>query len=237
MSSSSSYIDEGRVFVKAGAGGHGAVSFRREKYEPRGGPDGGDGGRGGSVYLRADPSVTTLWDLRHRRHIRAERGGSGGGRKKHGKKGADVVVNVPVGTVVVDEDQGLLADLRAPGEEVMVAWGGRGGLGNTHFATPTNRAPRIAQRGEPGEERWLNLELKTLADVGIVGEPNAGKSSLLAAVSRAQPKIGDYPFTTLSPNLGVAERDDMALVVADIPGLIEGAHEGAGLGLQFLRHV
>jgi len=177
-------------------------------------------------------------DLQHRRHVRAQPGGNGAHRKQHGRKGADVVVDVPLGTVITDEsDSSLVADLRFPFEEVMVARGGRGGLGNTHFATPSNRAPRVAQKGEPGEERWVRLELKTLADVGIIGEPNAGKSSLLAAVSAAEPKIGAYPFTTLSPNLGVVDVDERPIVLADIPGLIEGAHEGAGLGLVFLRHV
>lgn len=231
-------IDEARIFVKAGKGGNGSTSFRREKFVPRGGPDGGDGGRGGSVFLRATPSIGTLLDLQHRRHIRADSGGNGAHRKQHGKKGSDIVVDVPLGTVITDEsDASLIADLRFPFEEVMVARGGRGGLGNTHFSTPANRAPRIAQKGEPGEERWLKLELKTLADVGIVGEPNAGKSSLLAAMSAATPKIGAYPFTTISPNLGVVETDDRRIVLADIPGLIEGASEGAGLGHVFLRHV
>jgi GTP-binding protein len=184
------------------------------------------------------PSIGTLMDLQHRRHVRATPGGNGAHRRQHGRKGGDVIVDVPLGTVITDEaDRSLVADLRFPFEEVMVARGGRGGLGNTHFATPTNRAPRIAQKGEPGEERWINLELKTLADIGIVGEPNAGKSSLLAAVSAATPKIGAYPFTTLSPNLGVVDVDERPIVLADIPGLIEGAHEGAGLGLVFLRHV
>lgn len=231
-------IDEARIFVQAGRGGNGSASFRREKFVPRGGPDGGDGGRGGSIFLRAVPHVGTLMDLQHRRHIRAEHGGHGAHRKQHGRKGTDIIVDVPLGTVVTDEtDSSLVADLRFPNEEVMVARGGRGGLGNTHFATPSNRAPRVAQKGEPGEERWIKLELKTLADVGIVGEPNAGKSSLLAAVSAAEPKIGAYPFTTLSPNLGVVDVNEQPMVLADIPGLIEGAHEGAGLGLVFLRHV
>jgi GTP-binding protein len=234
----STLIDEARIFVQAGKGGNGSASFRREKFVPRGGPDGGDGGRGGSVFLRAVPSIGTLMDLQHRRHIRATPGGNGAHRRQHGRKGSDVVVDVPLGTVITDEtDSSLVADLRFPFEEVMVARGGRGGLGNTHFATPSNRAPRVAQKGEPGEERWVKLELKTLADVGIVGEPNAGKSSLLAAVSAAEPKIGAYPFTTLSPNLGVVDVDERPIVLADIPGLIEGAHEGAGLGLVFLRHV
>ena len=229
-------LDTARISVKAGDGGDGALSFRREKYVPRGGPDGGDGGRGGSVFVRADPSVSTLLEFAHRRHFRAGRGGHGAGAKKHGKKGEDLVIGVPPGTVVSSDDE-LLADLRHPSDEVMVARGGRGGLGNVHFATSTNRTPRVAQKGEPGEERWLHLELKTIADVGLIGYPNVGKSSLLAALTAARPKVGDYPFTTLTPNLGVAERGDLALVLADIPGLIEGAHRGAGLGHQFLRHV
>lgn len=230
-------IDTAAIFVKAGDGGNGASSFRREKFVPRGGPDGGDGGRGGSVYVRADPSVSTLLEFSNRRHFKAERGGHGAGAKKHGKSGADVVILVPPGTEVKDADGELLADLSQPGDEVMVARGGRGGLGNVHFATPTNRAPTVAQKGEPGEERWLILELKTIADVGLVGYPNVGKSSLLAALTAAQPKVGDYPFTTLEPNLGVAERGDFTFILADIPGLIEGAHRGVGLGHQFLRHV
>lgn len=229
-------IDTAVIFVKAGDGGNGASSFRREKFVPRGGPDGGDGGRGGSVYIRADPSVSTLLEFSNRRHFKAERGGNGAGAKKHGKSGSDVLILVPPGTEVQSEDT-ILADLSQPGDEVMVARGGRGGLGNVHFATPTNRAPTVAQKGEPGEERWLTLELKTIADVGLVGYPNVGKSSLLAALTAAQPKIGDYPFTTLEPNLGVAERGDFTFVLADIPGLIEGAHRGVGLGHQFLRHV
>lgn len=229
-------IDYTRVFARAGAGGNGALSFRREKFVPLGGPDGGDGGRGGSVYLRADASLDTLLDFVRHRHFKAESGGHGAGRNKHGKKGKDCVIPVPLGTVVSSED-GFLADLTRPGELLMVARGGRGGLGNSHFKTSTNQAPRVAQRGEPAEERWLTLELKTIADVGLLGYPNVGKSSLLAAVSRARPKIGAYPFTTLTPNLGVVEQDDLSFVIADIPGLIEGAHQGVGLGHQFLRHV
>jgi GTP-binding protein len=229
-------LDFARIFVKAGDGGNGALSFRREKFVPRGGPDGGDGGRGGSVYLRADPSVSTLLEFSNRRHFNAGRGGSGAGAKKHGKKGQDVVVLVPPGTVVSSEE-GVLADLRYPNDEVMVARGGRGGLGNVHFATSTNRTPRVAQKGEPGEERALRLELKTIADVGLVGYPNVGKSSLLAALTAARPKIGDYPFTTLTPNLGVADDEHLNFVLADIPGLIAGAHRGVGLGHEFLRHV
>jgi GTP-binding protein len=229
-------IDTAAIFVAAGDGGNGASSFRREKFVPRGGPDGGDGGRGGSVYLRANPSVSTLLEFSNRRHFKAERGGNGAGAKKHGKAGRDVVIPVPLGTVVQSGDE-LLADLSQAGDDVMVARGGRGGLGNVHFATSTNRAPTVAQKGEPGEDRWLTLELKSIADVGLVGYPNVGKSSLLAALTAAKPKIGDYPFTTLEPNLGVAEQGDFLFVLADIPGLIEGAHRGVGLGHQFLRHV
>jgi len=230
------FVDEVDIHVAAGHGGRGAMAFRREKFVPRGGPDGGDGGRGGSVYLKASPSVSTLLEFSNRRHFKAERGGGGAGAKKHGKSGDDVVILVPPGTVVTSEDE-LLADLSHAGDEVMVARGGRGGLGNVHFKTATNQAPTVAQKGEPGEERWLTLELKTIADVGLVGYPNVGKSSLLAALTAARPKIGDYPFTTLEPNLGVAEQGDFTFILADIPGLIEGAHRGVGLGHQFLRHV
>jgi GTP-binding protein len=229
-------IDTAAIYVAAGDGGNGASSFRREKFVPRGGPDGGDGGRGGSVYLRADPSVSTLFEFSNRRHFKADRGGNGAGAKKHGKAGRDVVVLVPLGTVVQSDDE-VLADLRQAGDDIMVARGGRGGLGNVHFATSTNRAPTVAQKGEPGEDRWLSLEMKMIADVGIVGYPNVGKSSLLAALTAARPKIGDYPFTTLEPNLGVAEQGEFLFVLADIPGLIEGAHRGVGLGHQFLRHI
>jgi len=229
-------IDTAAIFASAGGGGNGASSFRREKFVPRGGPDGGDGGRGGSVYLRASPSVSTLIEFSNRRHFKAGRGGNGAGAKKHGKAGENIRILVPLGTVV-NLDGELLADLSQPDDEVMVARGGRGGLGNVHFVTSTNQAPTVAQKGEPGEERWLTLELKTIADVGLVGYPNVGKSSLLAALTAAHPKIGDYPFTTLEPNLGVAEQGDFTFVLADIPGLIEGAHRGVGLGHQFLRHV
>jgi GTPase len=229
-------IDTAAIFVKAGDGGNGASSFRREKFVPRGGPDGGDGGRGGSVYLVANPSVSTLLEFSNRRHFKAGRGGNGAGAKKHGKAGENVRILVPLGTVV-SMDGELLADLSQAGDEVMVARGGRGGLGNVHFMTSTNQAPTVAQKGEPGTEGWVTLELKTIADVGLVGYPNVGKSSLLAALTAARPKIGDYPFTTLEPNLGVAERDHFTFVLADIPGLIEGAHRGVGLGHQFLRHV
>src|SRR5918997_1528260 len=230
-------LDTAFIHVKAGDGGNGASSFRREKFVPRGGPDGGDGGRGGSVYLRAETGVSTLLEFSHRRHFKAEPGGPGGGSKRHGKAGDDLYIAVPPGTVVKTQDGEVIADLSAAGQEVMVARGGRGGLGNVHFATATNRAPTVAQKGEPGEEGWISLELKTIADVGLVGYPNVGKSSLLAVLTAARPKIGDYPFTTLTPNLGVAERDDFTFVLADIPGLIEGAHRGVGLGHQFLRHV
>ncbi|HEY3060987.1 MAG TPA: GTPase ObgE [Chloroflexota bacterium] len=232
-------VDEARIWVKAGAGGNGVVSFRREKFVPYGGPDGGDGGRGGSVYIVARTGVSTLLEFARRRHFQAQNGGAGRGARQHGKAGEDLVIDVPPGTVI-QADDGLTADLVRAGDTAMVARGGRGGLGNTHFATSTQRAPRIAQKGEPGEGRWLNLELKTIAQAALVGEPNAGKSSLLAATSGAHPKIGDYPFTTLSPNLGVAEPLDPlgdVFVLADVPGLIAGAHTGAGLGHRFLRHV
>jgi GTPase len=234
--SPSAFIDEARIFVKAGDGGNGIVSFRREKFVPLGGPDGGDGGRGGDVILRGSRSINTLLGFQHRIHHRADRGGNGGGSKKHGKRGANLIVDVPLGTVV-STAEGFLADITHEGQEVPVARGGKGGLGNVHFATPVNRAPRMARKGEPGEEQWLNLELKSIGDVGFVGEPNAGKSSLLTAISAARPEIGAYPFTTLSPNLGVATIGDVPVVAVDIPGLIEGAHAGRGLGHRFLRHV
>jgi GTP-binding protein len=234
-------IDEARIWVKAGNGGHGVVSFRREKFVPYGGPDGGDGGRGGSVYLVATPGVSTLFEFSRKRRFEASNGGSGRGARQHGRAGDDLLIRVPPGTQARSDD-GLEVDLVRPGDMAMVARGGRGGLGNAHFATSTNRTPRMAQRGEPGEERWLNLELKTLAEAALIGEPNAGKSSLLAATSGARPKIGDYPFTTLSPNLGVVEPGPSdwqgdVFVLADVPGLIAGAHAGAGLGHRFLRHV
>jgi GTPase len=234
-------FDTAKIWVKAGDGGGGVVSFRREKFVPQGGPDGGDGGRGGTVYLRAEKGVSTLLPFTRRRHVRAESGAKGEGGNRHGKKGQDIYVAVPPGTLIYDDATGdLLADLNEPAAELMVARGGRGGLGNSHFTTSTNQAPRIAQKGEPGEERWIRLELKLIADVGIVGFPNAGKSTLLASASRAAPKIADYPFTTLEPNLGVVDLGygpDDQIVLADIPGLIEGAHMGVGLGHSFLRHV
>jgi GTPase len=231
------FLDEAKIWVKAGDGGRGASSFRREKYVPRGGPDGGDGGRGGSVYVVADPQKTTLLDFRYRPHQHAESGGNGQGNQRHGKAGADLLIPVPPGTIVWTPEGEVIADLDTPGKRVLVAQGGRGGLGNVHFATPTNRAPRMAQKGEPGEERSFLLELRLIADVGIVGYPNAGKSTFLAASTRATPKIASYPFTTLTPNLGVALVDDRVITLADIPGLIEGAHAGVGLGHEFLRHI
>lgn len=232
------FVDLARVHVKAGGGGDGCVSFRREKYVPRGGPDGGDGGRGGSVIMVADPGVNTLVDFRYRHHLRAGNGRPGEGGRRHGRDGDDLRVKVPVGTTVRDEETGeQLADLVSAGREAVVAKGGRGGRGNVHFKGPTNRAPRRAEEGRAGEDRLLTLELRLLADVGLVGLPNAGKSTLLSRLTAARPRIGDYPFTTLSPNLGVAVFHDKSFVIADIPGLIEGAHQGIGLGHDFLRHV
>ncbi len=233
------FVDEAHITVKAGAGGGGCVSFRREKYVPRGGPDGGDGGRGGDVVVEVDPNLTTLYDYRYRNRYEAGRGGHGSGNNRTGAEGADVRLKVPAGTIVRDAGTGeTLADLDAPGRDVVVARGGRGGRGNAAFASPTRRAPRHAQPGEPGEERVIVLELKLIADVGLVGSPNAGKSTLLSRISAARPKIADYPFTTLTPNLGVVSLGEgRSFVVADIPGLIEGAAEGKGLGHRFLRHL
>lgn len=233
------FVDEATIRVLAGAGGHGCLSFRREKYVERGGPDGGDGGHGGSVYLVADPSLNTLADFRMARKFKAESGEGGSGRNKTGRSGKDLEVMVPVGTVVHDVDTGeLICDLADPGQRQKVVDGGRGGLGNTRFKSSTNRAPRKTTNGTPGEARHLELELKVLADVGLLGMPNAGKSTLISAMSEAKPRIADYPFTTLYPNLGVVRVGQLqSFVMADVPGLIEGASEGAGLGIRFLKHL
>jgi len=233
------FYDQAKIYVKAGDGGDGMISFRREKYVPFGGPNGGDGGRGGDVILVVNPRLNSLINFHRKAHFRAPDGRHGGNSNKTGASGTPLMVEVPPGAVVRDADtKELLADLTEPGQQAVVLRGGRGGRGNARFATSTNQAPRVAERGEPGLERWLALELKLIADVGIIGVPNAGKSTLLAAVSAARPKIADYPFTTLSPNLGVVSLDNYStLVLADIPGLIEGAHTGAGLGHDFLRHV
>ncbi|MDX5444522.1 MAG: GTPase ObgE [Zoogloeaceae bacterium] len=233
------FFDEARIEVVAGDGGNGAASFRREKFVPRGGPDGGDGGRGGSVYAQADRNLNTLIDYRFTRHFRAQRGENGRGSDCFGKGGDDIVLRMPVGTVITDYETGeLIADLDEDGKQVMVARGGKGGLGNLHFKSSVNRAPRKRTMGEEGEQRMLRLELKVLADVGLLGMPNAGKSTFIRSVSAARPKVADYPFTTLHPNLGVVRTsEERSFVIADIPGLIEGAAEGAGLGHQFLRHL
>ncbi|MGB7731290.1 MAG: GTPase ObgE [Candidatus Acidiferrum sp.] len=242
------FVDEAKIAVKAGDGGNGCVAFRREKYVPRGGPSGGDGGRGGSVYLEANPNDNTLLRYRYNREFKADRGRHGEGSNCTGVSGEDMILKVPVGTLVYDSNGSeLLADLKKPGQRVLVAQGGKGGRGNQHFAKPWHQAPREKEEGEPGEERHLRLELKLLADVGLVGFPNAGKSTLISVISAARPKIANYPFTTLEPNLGVVNADGgtgghgtelgRTFVVADLPGLIEGASEGAGLGIRFLRHV
>jgi GTPase len=242
------FVDEAKISVKAGDGGNGCVAFRREKYVPRGGPSGGDGGHGGSVYLEANPNDNTLLRYRYNREFKADRGRHGEGSNCTGVSGEDMVLKVPVGTLVFDGDNSeLLADLKKTNQRVLVAQGGKGGRGNQHFAKPWHQAPREKEEGEPGEERHLRLELKLLADVGLVGFPNAGKSTLISVISAARPKIANYPFTTLEPNLGVVNADGgtgghgtelgRTFVVADLPGLIEGASEGAGLGIRFLRHV
>lgn len=232
------FYDRARIYVKAGSGGNGVVAFRKEKYVPRGGPNGGNGGTGGSVVLYVDPGINTLYHLQHGVHHRAERGVHGGGADRTGANGPDLRIPVPAGTVARNADTGaVVADLVNPGQEVVIVRGGRGGRGNAAFKTARNTAPRIAEKGEPGEEAWLELELKLVADVGIIGVPNAGKSTLLSRVSAARPKIADYPFTTVEPMLGVAEIDHRQIVLVDIPGLLEGAHEGIGLGLEFLRHI
>jgi GTP-binding protein len=249
------FVDEAKIFVKAGDGGNGCVAFRREKYVPRGGPSGGDGGNGGSIYLEANPNDNTLLRYRYNREFKADRGRHGEGSNCTGHSGDDMTLQVPVGTLAYDEQSGkTIADLATPGQRVLIAHGGRGGRGNQHFAKPWHQAPREHEDGHPGEERNLRLELKLLADVGLVGFPNAGKSTLISVISAARPKIANYPFTTLEPNLGVVSADSIpqsasggagrgtsdvgrTFVVADLPGLIEGAHEGAGLGIRFLRHV
>ena len=233
------FVDLTRIYARSGNGGNGCKSFRREKHVPRGGPDGGDGGNGGDVVFISDPRLSTLLDYRYRQHLSAGHGEHGAGQKKAGRRGEDAEIPVPVGTLIKDTETGeILADLTEPGQRIVLIEGGRGGRGNARFATATNRAPEYVQPGEAGRERQLELELKLIADVGLVGHPNAGKSTLLSRVSAAQPKIADYPFTTLQPNLGIVKCGDYdSFVMADIPGLIEGAHRGKGLGFQFLRHI
>ena len=232
------FYDRTKIHIKAGDGGAGAVSFRREKYVPLGGPNGGDGGRGGDVILEADEGLRTLIDFRYRSQYKAERGEHGQGKDRHGKGAEDLILRIPAGTIVKDDSTGeILVDLTKHGQTFMVARGGRGGRGNARFMSNTNKAPTVSEKGEPGEERYILLELKLLADVGLVGFPNVGKSTLISRVSAAQPKIADYHFTTLVPNLGVVAIDEQSFVMADIPGIIEGAHTGAGLGHEFLRHI
>jgi GTP-binding protein len=233
------FIDEAKFFVKAGDGGNGCVSFRREKFVPKGGPDGGDGGDGGSVYIEASGRLSSLLDFKYRSHFKADSGSHGMGKQKYGRKGKDFTLLVPCGSLVKDADTGkVLADLVDEGDSFLAARGGKGGKGNVHFANAQNRAPRQATKGTPGEEHWLRIELKLLADIGLIGLPNAGKSTLLSRLSAANPKVADYPFTTLEPQLGVMNLPNYgSCIIADIPGLIEGAHEGAGLGHKFLRHI
>jgi GTPase len=234
-----SFIDEVKIYVKSGDGGAGCVSFRREKFMPLGGPDGGDGGRGGDVFCKVSPQLATLLDMRQHPHQKAKRGGHGKGSDKHGAAGDDLVMLLPIGTVIKDAETGeILADLTEPDSEIVLLKGGRGGQGNARFKTATHKAPKFAQPGEPGEEKWIRLELKLMADVGLLGMPSVGKSSLITKISAARPKIADYPFTTLKPNLGVVlYKNYRSFVMADIPGLIEGASEGAGLGHRFLKHL
>ena len=232
------FLDQAKIYLRSGDGGDGVVAFRREKFMEFGGPDGGNGGKGGDVVFEAVANLNTLIDFRYAQHFRAKKGGNGAGADRTGAGAENVVIKVPIGTQILDEDrETLLADLAAPGQRVVLLRGGDGGFGNTHYKSSTNRAPRRADKGWPGEERWVWLRLKLIADAGLVGLPNAGKSTFLAAVSAARPKIADYPFTTLHPQLGVARIDEAEFVLADIPGLIEGAHEGAGLGDRFLGHV
>lgn len=232
------FVDQVEIFVKGGEGGNGIVAFRREKYIPRGGPSGGNGGRGGNIILQADNKLNTLVDLRYKKHYKAERGGDGGPNDRHGKNGGDLILRVPVGTLVIDpERERVLADLTKDGQEYIAAKGGAGGRGNAAYASSTLQTPKFAEKGEPTDENALTLELKLLADVGLVGYPSVGKSTLISVISAAKPKIADYPFTTLIPNLGVVKVEDKSFVVADMPGLIEGAHLGAGLGIQFLKHI
>jgi len=232
------FLDQVKIYIKAGNGGDGSPSFRREKYVEYGGPDGGDGGRGGSIVLRAEENLNTLIDYRYLQHHKAKRGENGAGQNRTGKSGDDTILKVPLGTQVFEEDnKTLIFDFNKKGEEFVAGIGGKGGLGNTRFKSSTNRAPRKFTKGAIGEEFTIWLQLKTIADIGIIGLPNAGKSSLLAAITNANPKIANYRFTTLNPNLGVASYDDKEITIADIPGLVEGAHEGVGLGIQFLKHI
>ncbi|MBO7556838.1 MAG: GTPase ObgE [Alphaproteobacteria bacterium] len=232
------FLDQAKIFIQSGDGGAGCVSFRREKYIEFGGPNGGDGGRGGSIYFEAVANLNTLIDFRYTQHFKAKKGQNGMGSEKNGCKAQDIVIKVPIGTEILAEDgETLLADMVTPGQIFLAAKGGDGGRGNVHFKSATNQAPRYAEPGWPGEEKWLWLKLKLIADVGLIGMPNAGKSTFLTAVTKARPKIADYPFTTLHPNLGVAWVDGYEMILADIPGLIEGAHDGVGLGDRFLKHI
>ena len=232
------FLDQVKIFVKAGDGGSGSPSFRREKFIEFGGPDGGDGGKGGSVHLKSERNLNTLIDFRYQQHFKAERGKNGSGKNKTGRSGENLYLKVPLGTQVFEEDnKTLIYDFKFDNEEFVVALGGKGGFGNTRFKSSTNRAPKKFTKGSKGEEYWIWLQLKTIADIGIIGLPNAGKSSLLASLTRAKPKIANYKFTTLNPNLGVSIYDDKEITLADIPGLIEGSHEGSGLGIKFLKHI